>query len=240
MKRLLLIPILLLFLCSTLWAAEPVQLARMTSLTIAGVTVACDGYLICQGFETATTGYDNSESWAETGETITPNDTASPSPLVGAQSLRLNDTGTDPSSCITFSATDPVYGYLQVNIDTKSGDPSDVFKVLASGDTQIFSFYTNAVYFIVYDNQNRASTVAASGDTLYHVWWDYDSGASNDGKINIFISTTSTKPATADIIVTDSPTQGSAVKFCLGTQNGQNMVVDKVRIKTSTIGSNPD
>ena len=39
MKRLLLIPILLISLCSTLWAVEPVQLARMNPY-IAGVTVS--------------------------------------------------------------------------------------------------------------------------------------------------------------------------------------------------------
>jgi hypothetical protein len=207
--------------------------------TIGGVMFTqATTYLLSEDFEG--TGYEN--SWTESvGNGVVDEDnTASPAPLVGSQSLRLTsgaDNDTDNSTYATFSATDPVWVYFIINFDSTGGSASNAtFLVISDGGANYLALYYRAADGVIcgYDGSARITGYVVSADTTYHVWVKYDASSTCE----ISINTSATKPGSPTLSWSTGTTQTfNTIKFT--ARRNQDIVIDKARVSASEIGSDP-
>lgn len=156
-------------------------------------------YLINQNFEG--TGYDNSETWTETGNPDEDYATA-PAPLVGSQSLYID------GSAATKSAISPNFGdqltfsvFFKLHVVTLPGSTGrELIRFLLNGSQSAGSELTvnsTGVLTLTVGTTTISTTTTVSAGTTYNVWVDY-TAESPDTALNgvgqVAFSTGTTKP----------------------------------------------
>ena len=161
----------------------------------------CDSYLICQNFEGA--GYDNGEIWTSGGVTVNPDEATTV--LRGSQSLSISDTGANPwVYSPLFTAQAHVYGHFMFRTTdvTQAAAGQYIFELWNGEEASLGAIY------LAYNGVLRGyhGTATANGstlvnDTTYHIWWEYIAGSGSDGVLNIWLSTSTTKPGSPDVSI---------------------------------------
>jgi hypothetical protein len=195
---------------------------------------SCSGFLACQNFETATTGYDNSESW--TPDAGTPQPAYTTTHLRGTQSLYLPTASTYKA----ITASGEVYAFFRWRPTAVSPvAQSSVFVLWNSGfsvigevallDTNQLAVYNGSVPSI-------GSTTISAG-TTYYVWVYWKKGTGSNGLATIWLSTTATKPGSpeATSVTTGTATDDAAYIEPRSTES-VNAIFDQILVKTTVIG----
>lgn len=189
-------------------------------------------YVIDQNFETATTGYDNGETWGEIlgGGTIEAAETTTP--LRGLQSLNMiaaaateQRTQFTLTTAITDSSNHFIYSVTSIPTST-----SDVFKT--------FNTDLNDSYKLSLESSGRLNINADGGtidygstiaeDTTYHIWWTSSVGSGSNATFSVYVGTTATRPASPDMTITDS-TITTDIKYLRIVNNyGGNVKFDQI------------
>ena len=181
---------------------------------VASVGGECTGLLVCQNFETATTGYDNTsnETWTPSADThgvISPAYTTNP--LRGSQSLLITQATDGDSSSVsaTFTAQSHIHGFFIVAAANPS-DNVDILKIQNSSNVNVMkiAWRDNGIIGLNVGGGDDERTETAPGSPLY-IWFDYTKGTGANAIAHLYISTTKTKPAatltiTAGTSVTDA------------------------------------
>jgi hypothetical protein len=236
--------------------AAPVDgVSQGTWATLTGADF-CGNYLICQNFETATTGYDNSENWTSstlgTG-TVSPNDTTA-TVLRGWQQLKLYSddvvaNSTAHAASPSFTAQDHLFGHFRFKI---SALPA------ATGYVQFFyaTNGTNSAFKVLMNEDGRlggsigtegaayGSTTTIAINTLYHVWVEYTKGTGSNGALKLWIGTIGTKPATAELDKSNGNTSYQATLIRASAQQNtaataMSIYFDQIFVSTTEIGNVP-
>jgi hypothetical protein len=201
-------------------------------------------YLINQGFEG--TGYDNSETWTEAAGTPNEDDTTSPSPIVGSQSLRLDGTSvTQRTDSPSYTATADVWVYLRLNPATLPSSGNNDFLAIRNGTTQLLSAQINASGVLrVNVGANSSPTVSTmSAGTSYHVWIHYVAGTGANAVGSVAFSTDGVKPTAGNAFTSmntgTSTLSANNVRLTAVAANGGVFVMDRVLVDDASIGDNP-
>jgi hypothetical protein len=197
------------------------------------LTVNAPTYLLSEGFDaTGTPGYDNT-GWTESGAA---NENYTTTILHGTQSL--NCSGAQYIQR-TFQYSTSFNLYFRVRWITWSD-----FKSVIYWDDSGFNTVAN-----VYGDDNRlqikhgsvsvnGTTVIAAG-TTYHVWVEWTKGTGANGTMKLYMSTTGTKPASAEASITTG-NGGATQRIYVGpTSAGPNVIFDRILVDDVPIGSNP-
>jgi hypothetical protein len=245
MKRLI---ILLLLLCSPAYA-EDVQVARLSRAVVGGGAPAaapvneCDGKLLCQNFEG--TGYDNSESWTESGEeTYTVNEDYTSTILRGTQSLYMYaaDVSTLGETKAALGATyTELYGFFRIRLVTLPLVPYSVISLFDDSANQPFLLYIDidGSLSINHGSTEGYGTFEMSAGTTYYVWWYWQKGTGVNGVAWVKIDTDNTIPVSNDCSITAGNSAYSATKFgfIVGAYTGiHSFIIDQVLVDNAAIG----
>ena len=237
MKKVLLILLILAFsFTSHAWDYRDGIKAVITAKKSGGAgscaDSSCSGFLVCQNFEG--TGYDNSESWTEScGSGATCDEDYSASPLRGAQSYKFT-TGTSNSNVtIDYSAIDEVYFFVRLTIEN---DQTGTIFIIRSTNTNLFTIgYSSGLNSLVYNGATGGAAVTLG--TTYYIWGYYTKGTGANEINRAWVSTTSTKPETADYEITNGSNTEQANRGLLyDSANGTGSRFDQVLISTTEIG----
>jgi hypothetical protein len=251
MKKLL----ILLVLLFALPAHGQVELARMSPAMVGGgvAVVApneCAGYLICQNFETATTGYDNSESWAETTASCTAFDHAyTTTHLRGAQSLYISDISAhNCQSVATFTASDEIWVGMRVNVTVNPTDTQRLFELWDASNNVLLKVYVQPDGYANTKHGTAdtayGSVTAHSDNQLYYIWVRWTKSTDTNGVTEFYSGTVRTS---ADRVKDTgaSATNGNATAqvakialFVSGYTEG--VVYDQILVKTTDFGDFPN
>ncbi len=237
---------LLLSLCILLCATP--AFAWHSGIMGGGVTAVAATYLVEENFDGAnecTETYTSNcnlaaDSWVVDAGTPDYDNAAAPSPLEGTYSLRLNGGAGDCNVYTIISGQNEIWVYLIVNADAlpSAGNNNYPLKLRDSGgNNQAYIAVTTEGHVLLYNgtssNQVDCSDIAA--DTTYHWWVHY----TNAGVLELYDNTSDTKPGSADCSISDGSSTGAVAQVFLGGEKS-NFVFDKIRAKSSTIGSSPD
>lgn len=204
-------------------------------------------YLINQNFEG--TGYDNSETWTESG-TGTLDEDYTGVVLQGSQSFRYNPTAQIGRTISpTFAAQTDVWYYFMVQfVSLPTSGAQELFRIQAGSTSVARATISSAgAVNIRSGSSGGTSTVSTmAAGTTYHVWIHYTAGAGANSVGTLGFSTTGTKPTSGNNFATQTNgnATSSADNVLVGGPSGgssatMDMVVDKVRVSASTIGDNP-
>lgn len=198
-------------------------------------------YLIMQGFEKPTTGYDNCEVWAENG-TVDADYTGIV--LEGTQSLRLNEVagvGAGETQTPLFATNTEVWVYFLMRpVTIQTGG----FKALAgfrdTGGTLRWEMTLNADGTVRLASSGVATSVGTmSAGTTYSCWFHYQATVGLD----FGFSTTGIRPTSGNNFVQLTDIQsGNACRLQLGRNSGAftcDFVFDHVRVDDAQIGNSP-
>lgn len=258
MKRLLLI--LLLLACTLPPPADGADLNGRTQLALSaaiqavvGTTAApacadssCTEFLVCENFQTATTGYDSGLAWSETVGTngvVEAADTTA-TVLRGTQQLKLyaGDAGQYSISRTTNAYASPATTYVHFRWKTPDTTPSssdDFFYILDSSGNILccLKLITTGTVRLYHGTAYQASAGTLSNDTLYHIWIEYTKGTGSDGVAKVWIGTTSTKPgSTFTTNVTNGTATADSGKLQLRAGYQQTYFYDQLLVNGSEIG----
>ncbi len=184
-------------------------------------------YLFSEGFETATTGYEN--SWTETaaGGTFTPAYTTNPG--AGSQSLRIESAGTSDRTFAAFTAQADVYFHFLFRYESISGT-TDIFELRDTTSARLRVICTAAGVLTVQHGATVSSAVtdAIPSGTWVRIWCDYHQGGGGDGDASIGWSTTTTRPTSGTKFqsVTDGSATSTVNRVYLGSASGSNETFD--------------
>lgn len=203
-------------------------------------------YLIKQDFEGA--GYDNSETWTEAGTgTLNEDDTTSPSPLVGSQSLRVvfaAETGTTTSPVFAAQADCWLYARIHPVAIVTVGSTVSLTIRHAAGECLRLRIMNTGLVGVRAGGGTEAVTVdAMSNGTEYHIWCHYIKGTGANAVATVGFSTDGTKPTSGNKFA--SSVNGTAtadadrVQIGSGVSTTHTYVWDKIRIDDVSIGNNP-
>lgn len=208
----------------------------------------CDGYLICEDFETATTGYDDpAATWTEVEPANSVvNPAYATAPLAGSQSLLLdiNEYSLTVGVWASFTAQDTVYAYTMFRTNYDVGQ--DVILLQdSSGNALCRAYRTSGDVLKAWSSGSSPDTVATMAiNTTYHVWMRYTKGTGSNAVCSVAFSTDGTEPTSGNNFAscTDGTETAQAARVYLGGAGSDNTLekkLDKVRVKTTAIGSNP-
>lgn len=232
--------ILLILLIPTL------AFARMGPMTFGGISTApascadssCTGFLVCQNFETATTGYDNSESWTETGTVEAAYTTG---PLRGAQSCQIGAGGSRISKSLGGDYEE-LYVFFRMSLaDTTPSETTRILSFLeGSADAAKIVIYATGTMACDHGTVNDTNATPFAAGTNY-IWVHYkgNSGAS-DGVLSLHRGSSRVYSEATEIcsITNGNDASAHATTFRLEDDAGDGMVVlyDQVLVKTTAIG----
>jgi len=193
------------------------------------------GYLIAQGFEGA--GYDNGETWTILGGAPSPDDTSYP--YEGTQNLHIypsNDAIRTPD----FAPQSEIWYYFAY-ICTSHPTTLRSFCTVkdASGNTlfslRMFSDGTLGI-------RNGAGSTISTGfiineDQRYHIWGRYKAGTGADSEMELWVSTTTTRPGSSTAVNTAGTSTAAATRlqFHDSTSGSPRSYIDNVYVSASAI-----
>lgn len=236
--------LIVLFTYSNVFALSPLFSAG-TIEGMGGGTDCDSGWDICQNFETATTGYDNSETWSESG-TVEAADTTRV--LRGAQSLYMsNDTTTTTSPTFTAHTDNTsTYAFFRLNVDANSTDHQIIFRFYDGAQSigYLTWHYINENISFYHGGNGAASSVGFSYDTTYYIWlrWKSETVTLNDGEYQVWLGTSGTFSSATLIIDGSNGTSDypGLDKVVVLTDNGLDFWMDQIIVDNSAIGDVPN
>lgn len=205
---------------------------------------SCTGFLFCQNLETATTGWDNGETWTTNG-TVDPAYTTSP--LRGSQSCSIADSSYIQRAFGGSNTTVYLFGRFKFG----DGRPSTTVTILKGyhGTSEIasVSILTSGKLYCAHGtvNNSSAATFADGASGTYYIWFKMgaNSGAT-DGVMKAWASTSPTDPGegAGDVHCevtagNDADTPIDTVRYMSSAAGGLGLVVDQLLGKTTAIGT---
>lgn len=204
-------------------------------------------YLINQNFEG--TGYDNGETWSESGTVDKDNTT---NPIVGSQSLYLGAANFSSVTSPSFTGQTTVSLFFKlrpVASNGLSGVSTDftLLAILNSSNEVLAGLSWNQdggsgegiIKLETNGTLSSASSQRITLDVVWNVWIDYVEG----GTCVLAASTGTTKPTSdgsGNIYLTKTGGTGTATKVYLSNGGGSGGGrFDKVLVSASVIGDNP-
>lgn len=183
------------------------------------------------GGYTYTIEEDFEGSWPATGWTNAGSPegayTTSPAPLEGSQSMRIQMSAAVERSTYDLGASNDISEFTIcaiVRIETLATFATFLSTLDASGggagNLEFLRQAAPARFVIAHGTSQTTGSATFSLSTTYYLWVEYVAettpGSSNDGIVNVFISTTTTKPGSPDIAKTNG--NGDSIRyFLLGT-----------------------
>lgn len=199
-------------------------------------------YLINQGFEGA--GYDNGESWTESGpETIDEDYTGTV--LVDSQSLRIAQTGIGAASTsVSYAASDEVWFYCKVRPVVIDSSASSFIIAIRSAGANLCRIQTETDGRLSVVAGSTATTVdTLSTGTTYHVWVHYIKGTGANAVGSVAFSTSGTRPTSGNAFAgfSNGSATAQASTLILGrtATATQEFIFDRVLIDDALIGDSP-
>jgi hypothetical protein len=199
-----------------------------------GTAISCvDPYLVNTGFEETAgtpTGWAGS---ADFDSTLIV--------LQGSQSCSVSAI-TSKDAYVTFTGQSDLWGFYAFQMTTLANFPHIcLLKTAAGADIlQIRALNTGAIR--VYDGGGEAGTGATdlAASTTYYMWFHYTKGSGSNGIIVIYLSTTTTRPGSPYITISDLDTTTDCGRLYFApSDNTAIMTLDYVRASTASIGSTP-
>lgn len=164
----------------------------------------------------------------------------SPAPLVDTQSLYLN--GGD-STYYTFAGQDDVWAYIVFNMPTAAVNQG-YFPMGFRGSTTsvargylLVSTMRPYVYAGTLDQAGTAGTVSAA--TTYHFWLHYIKGTGADSFVGLYWNTTSDFSGATSLTKSNGNATVQADNIYFANTSGNELVIDKIRVSATAIGSAP-
>lgn len=178
--------------------------------------------------------------WTDSG---TPNYNYTSVPLQGAVSLQLNTTAGVLSPTFNPLPTAHIFFLWQKNANTVVQNAN--FFRLRSGGT-IIGFIQHRTDGAIRVGQGAATPVTSgsvSTAVKRWVWVDYFAAtiAGNDGRLDVSVSTTSTKPGSPNVSCTGGTSQLplDQIEFVYAATSACDDIFDLALVSSATIGSNP-
>ncbi len=203
-------------------------------------------YLIRQGFECPTGGYDHGpEIWTESGTgTIDQQYTATV--LAGTQSLSILQSANIAGDLSpTFTAQDEVWVYLLLRpVSIEAGIIRTLVGIRNSSGSTFCGLQIDTDGSLRVAMNVVADTVGTvSAGTTYHIWFHYKKGTGADAIADVGFSTNGIRPTSGNNFAqttTGNPTS-QAVAIMLGPNASatQQYIFDNVRVDDVQIGDNP-
>ena len=204
----------------------------------------------CYSGDTTYQNCDNSEAWAiETGtaDDLNFQYATSPAPLEGSYSLLINaDVNNDMKIRAGFTSSPEVSVYMRLDtIDFDGSDTNAFIYVNDDGVSRVCGIRKNASAYTVYiqdeddassGNSRSLSTDGGNNIDYNHWWLDY---SNVDDYCKLYISTTATKPASPEISITGDYIGEADEIVIYGKKYQVDPIIDKIRISTVAIGSDP-
>lgn len=152
-------------------------------------------YLIKQGFEG--TGYDNSETWTESGTGTIDEDEATVY-ASGSQSLEITSSASTDITYTTIGAQGTLYVHFMWHRGNLTGTTT-IFSLRAGSSTRARILSGSAGQLSFYHGATSAAiTDAVADDTWVHIWLKYVKGTGSDGVAECGWSTDTTRPTSGN------------------------------------------
>jgi hypothetical protein len=161
-----------------------------------------------------------------------------PAPLEGSFSLRIASSGAILGKVASYTAQDTVYFYLLLNHTTLVGGANSFGILDGSGNVVLDVSNANPEFRLHCGTVTAFSTSITQG-TTYSVWGDYTKGTGANAVCHLYHSTTTTKPGSPNITITNGDATAQAASVRLGSFSTAVHLYDHVRVSTIAIGSNP-
>lgn len=203
----------------------------------------CTGKLVCQNNETATTGWDNSETWTspDYGTYVYPAYTTTH--LRGSQSLMLgviDNAGAGDALSPTFAASGEVYFHFMIRVGTATPTDKYVVRLRDASHNNLWQLYWNdtSLYVSVGASLvNEPQTVALN--TTYHVWGHYKKGTGSNCEGHLTVNT-GTSRVDWDVTKTDANCTADATELYFlsdSTAGGQVIILDQILVDDADIST---
>jgi len=200
-------------------------------------------YDLCQNFED--TGYDNFETWSETGTVDEDNTTRV---LRGNESLYMSNDSTSATSPTFTAHTDgsSTYVHLKIQIDATSSSDQPILRIRDDASSASTLEWDNGTenLQLKHGTVNTISSGSISYDTTYHLWirWVTENGTNVDGIYQMWQGTTGDFES-AELVINESNGDGDYPgidNILFRTANGLDYWVDQVIVSNSPIGDVDD
>ncbi len=219
MRRLLLILALCLLPVSC-WGA---------SLLGSGIVASGGGttYLVDQNFEG--TGYDNSESWTESGSV---DEDYTTTVLRGSNSCYVS--GADSSANHIITDTSEIWLHILVRFTAlPTGDPATIIRLKGNEQsTEVARVYirTDGTAELKHGSSISYGTTVYAINTTYHFWLHWKKSTGSDGEAELYIGTTTTRPTTAECTRTAGTGTYDVDNLALHAYAGMTNIFDQVLV----------
>lgn len=224
---------LILFL---LLAALPLLLRADGWFYASGTTPGAT-YLVAEDFE----GTGTPDGWSSSG---TVDYDFVTTVLAGSQSLGVSYGSSNSAYAqVAFDGQDTVWVYCQFQCNALFTSADTILGLYDSSGNYIcqVNMDTNGVLYLKTTGGEASSdtTAALEAGTTYHLWLQCTKGTGNNGTSSLYISETSTRPASPDKSDSDGDftNQISRVRFQARGQADQHCIFDEVHIDDAEIGS---
>jgi hypothetical protein len=208
-----------------------------------GAADPCGGYLLCENFETPTTGYDNPQglTWTAVPANGIINPAYVTGPLRGSQSLRIYAADYhDGTDTVSFTGGSPRYSAFRLKLITYPTDYTNLVYLMDASGNVLTKLETNNAGRIrmVHGSVVVDPGITLSTSTLYYVWIEYTKGTGSNGTLNGYYSTTTTKPGSPTWSITTGTSTADAAKLQFHIANGPaEYLIDQIIVDSSSIGS---
>jgi len=193
-------------------------------------------YEFSETFDVA--GYDNA-GWSETG---TVDEDYTTTVLEGAQSLYIAD-GTAYTVYTLSGSYSECYVHFMYRVDDATPASQEVvFMMRADAVAQLYISQRTTGVWRIYNTVSAANgTNALANNTTYHVWLYYRAGTGANSISRLWFSTGKTKPAIAEVEITDGSATASINNILPynDTDANQNRIFDQIIFDESDITSVP-
>ena len=153
-------------------------------------------FLVNQNFETATTGYDNGETWSESG-TGTVEAANTGTVIVGSQSLQINLAAQTGSTAVTFTAQGTLFTKFRFRVASTSSNPT--IATIRNGTTTLGSLIlvgvNRTMRTMAAGGSNGSSSATLPLNTDIYIWLEYVKGTGSNAICRAGWATTDSKPA---------------------------------------------
>jgi len=204
--------------------------------TAAAPADECDGMLVCQNFEG--TGYDNSESWTESGA---PDEDWTGTILRGSQSLLLDD---NDNVYLAFTAQSEIWThFLFQTVDATPASDLFIMRLTNGTTTQVYlRLKTSGVLRAESLYGVYAQGGSLADNTTYHIWTRYKKGTGVNAEVDVYYGTSATIPESATISFSNGTGTLDINRITLladpssGTATAD-VFIDQVLVDDASIGS---
>ena len=187
------------------------------------------------------TGYDNT-GWTSNSATNNPRYATSPAPLAGSYSYLAAVGFRNDHNFVTSGAN--AYAFFMLWTPTQVANDS-IFTIRDSGGTNALANVQlrsgNTVRIQCANGSQASGTTALDPATTYYCWLEYTKGTGANAVVNFYLSTTSTKPGSPTLSITNggSTTDAVSVRVSGGSATSVYIFDNIVLDGTKAIGSNP-